>query len=285
MKYTKPPMVQTMKLVSNKLFAKKQFTLKNGKTIEQPKSNIPLIISLLTIAILIAGNMTGFDLGVLVSRISYFFDILQRMVPPDWTYLSDIWQPLIETLAMSVLGSVIGAIAAIPAAFLASSNIIHNKIIIGFLRFFLGITRTLPTLVTALIAVFVFNIGSFAGTVAIAIFTFSFIGKLLYQQIETVDMGPYEALEAMGATRVRAFLAAIAPQILPTYLANCLYCFEGSVRYSAILGYVGAGGLGLLLNEKLGWKQYDKVGMILLTLLVTVSCIEILSRYFRKKLS
>ncbi len=264
---------------------KSTFTLENGKVVDEPKSKTPVIVVSLLIAIIIAGFMTGFDGAQLVRRISYFFDILVRMVPPDLSYINEIWFPLIETLAMSIVGSVIGSIIAVPVAFLASSNIVHNKVIVGIVRFILGITRTLPTLVTALIAVFIFGLGSFAGTVAIAIFTFSFIGKLLYQQIETVDMGAYEAMEAMGSSKIRAFWAAIAPQVLPTYIANCLYCFEGSVRYSAILGYVGAGGLGLLLNEKLGWKQYDKVGMILLTLLVTVGIIEIISRYFRKKLS
>ncbi len=267
------------------LFKKTTFTLENGIVVEQPRSKTPLIILIMTISILIAGYMTDFDGGMLVRRISYFFDILIRMFPPDWSYITEIWFPLIETLAMSIVGSVIGSIIAVPVAFLASTNIVHSKAVVTIVRFILGITRTLPTLVSALIAVFIFGLGSFAGTVAIAIFTFSFIGKLLYQQIETVDMGAYEAMEAMGSSKIRSFWAAIVPQILPTYIANCLYCFEGSVRYSAILGYVGAGGLGLLLNEKLGWKQYDRVGMILLTLLVTVSVIEMISRYFRKKLS
>ncbi len=270
----------------NRSFFKREiFTLENGTIVEEPKSKMPIIVLSMIVAIIIAGYMTDFDGMQLVRRISYFFDILARMIPPDWSYINEIWLPLIETLAMSVVGSVIGSLVAVPVAFLASSNIVHNKIIVGLVRFILGITRTLPTLVSALIAVFIFGLGSFAGTVAIAIFTFSFIGKLLYQQIETVDMGAYEAMEAMGSSKIRAFWAAIVPQILPTYIANCLYCFEGSVRYSAILGYVGAGGLGLILNEKLGWRQYDKVGMILLTLLVTVGFIEIVSRYFRKKLS
>ncbi len=271
--------------LSHNIFKRETFTLENGKVVEEPKSKMPIIVISMLVAIIFAGYMTNFDGPQLVRRISYFFDILIRMVPPDWSYINEIWFPLIETLAMSIVGSVIGSIVAVPVAFLASSNIVHNKAIVGFVRFILGITRTLPTLVTALIAVFIFGLGSFAGTVAIAIFTFSFIGKLLYQQIETVDMGAYEAMEAMGSSKIRAFWAAIAPQVLPTYIANCLYCFEGSVRYSAILGYVGAGGLGLLLNEKLGWKQYDKVGMILITLLVTVTIIEVISRYCRKKLS
>ena len=96
----------------------------------------------------------------------------------------------------------------------------------------------LATLVSALIATYIFGLGTLAGTTAIAIFTFAYIGKILYEEIETVDMGPFEAMEAMGAAKVRSFISAIVPQVLPSYLSNCLFCFEGNVRYASILGYV-----------------------------------------------
>ena len=140
-------------------------------------------------------------------------------------------------------------------------------------------------LVAALIATYIWGLGTMAGTVAIAVFTFAYVGKQLYELIETVDMGAYEAMEAMGAGRAQAFLAAIQPQVLPAYLSVCLFCFEGNVRYAAILGYVGAGGLGLILNEKIGWREYDSVGMILVVLFGTVLLIEALSHYIRKKLT
>lgn len=140
------------------------------------------------------------------------------------------------------------------------------------------------TLVTALIATYVFGLGTLAGTTAIAVFTFAYIGKILYEEIETVDMGAFEAMEAMGSTKVRAFISSIVPQVLPSYLSNCLFCFEGNVRYASILGYVGAGGLGLILNEKIGWREYSSVGMILLALFVTVFIIESISRAARKRL-
>jgi phosphonate transport system permease protein len=128
-------------------------------------------------------------------------------------------------------------------------------------------------------------LGSFAGTVAIALFTWLIMTKMLYELIETVDMGPFEAVESSGAGRIKAFWVSILPQILGQFISLILYNFEMNVRTASILGYVGAGGIGLLLNEKLGWRQYDKVGTILLTLLVTVYAIETLSRAIRKKLS
>jgi phosphonate transport system permease protein len=142
----------------------------------------------------------------------------------------------------------------------------------------------LPTLVSALIATFIFGLGTIAGTTAIAIFSFSYIGKILYEEIETVDMGAFEAMEAMGTTKTRAFIVAIIPQVLPSFLSNSLYNFEGNVRYAAVLGYVGAGGIGMILNEQLGWREYPNVGMILVVLLITVFVIESISRWARKKL-
>jgi phosphonate transport system permease protein len=145
--------------------------------------------------------------------------------------------------------------------------------------------RTIPTLVSALIATYIFGLGTMAGTTAIAIFSFTYIGKLLYEQIETVDMGAFEAMEALGTNRFRAFIFAILPQIIPSYISISLFCFEGNVRYASILGYVGAGGLGLILNEKISWRQYDSVGMILIMLFLTVFIIESTSHYIRSKLS
>jgi len=124
-----------------------------------------------------------------------------------------------------------------------------------------------------------------AGTVAIFLFTLSYIGKLMYEHIENVDMGAFEAHESMGLSKVEAFRYAIVPAVLPTYLSVSLYAFEGNIRFAAILGYVGAGGVGLLLDERLGWRDYPSVGMVLLILMLVVFVIERISEYFRMKLT
>lgn len=269
----------------DKIFPPKKLTLSDGREILEPRSRMPLVILLVVIASWISIEVTGFDLSVIMKRGDQFFVILGQMFPPETAYLSSIWSPLFDTIKMSLIGSVIGALCAIPFAVLAASNIVHNKLIISITRLFLSLVRTIPTLVIALIATYIFGLGTVAGTTAIAVFTFAYIGKLLYEQIETVDMGAYEAMESFGATKLRSFIAAILPQVLPSYIANCLFCFEGNVRYASILGYVGAGGLGLILNEKVGWREYSSVGMILVTLFVTVMIIEGISHYLRKKLT
>ena len=250
----------------------------------QPRSRAPLAAVILVAMTLLSVEVTGFDMGVLVSRIKEFFVILGDMIPPQWGLYAPDLAALFDTIKMSLLGSFIGSILVVPFAMLASTNIIHSRVVVAAMRLLLSIIRTLPTLVSALIATYIFGLGTLAGTTAIAIFTFAYIGKILYEEIETVDMGPFEAMEAMGATKVRAFISAIVPQVLPSYLSNCLFCFEGNVRYASILGYVGAGGLGLILNEKIGWREYASVGMILLALFVTVFIIETISRAARKRL-
>jgi len=263
--------------VYDKIFPPRVLTLPNGKQVSKPRSRAPLAAVILVAMTALSVEVTGFDMEVLVSRIKEFFVILGDMIPPEWDYMPQIWQPLFDTIKMSLLGSFIGSILVVPFAMLASTNIIHSRVIVAAMRLLLSI-------IPALIATYIFGLGTLAGTTAIAIFTFAYIGKILYEEIETVDMGPFEAMEAMGATKVRAFISAIVPQVLPSYLSNCLFCFEGNVRYASILGYVGAGGLGLILNEKIGWREYASVGMILLALFVTVFIIETISRAARKRL-
>ncbi len=268
----------------DKIFPPRKMVLSGGKTVYRPASRLPLVALILVFLTVLSVKITGFDMKVLAERGNQFFVILGMMVPPAFSYSSQVWKPLFDTIKMSLLGTVTGAVLVIPFAMAASTNIIKSSVIVSVMRLFLSVVRTLPTLVTALIATYVFGLGTLAGTTAIGVFTFAHMGKILYEEIETADMGAFEAMEAIGATKVRAFVSAIIPQVLPSYISNGLFCFEGNVRYAAILGYVGAGGLGLILNEKLGWREYPSVGMILIMLFVAVFLIESVSRYCRRKL-
>lgn len=269
----------------DRIFKPTRYELENGKWVEEKFTRTPLILLILIIASAISVKVTGFQLSTIFKRGNQFFVMLEQMFPPNIKYLPKIWQPLLDTIKMSLLGSVVGAVLSVPFAFLAASNIVTNRLVLGVVRLFLSLVRTLPTLVCALIATYIFGLGTMAGTVAIAVFTFAYVGKQLFEIIETVDMGPFEAMEAMGANRLRCFITAVFPQVLPTYLSVSLFCLEGNVRYASILGYVGAGGLGLIMNEKIGWREYSSVGMILIVLFITVLIIEWLSHAIRKRLT
>ena len=268
----------------DKIFKPREYVLANGKKAYKKASRAPVYLILILAMCALSVKITGFDMEILVTRIGQFFVILGEMVPPKTSYMPTVWNPLFDTIKMSLLGSVVGALLSVPFAMLASTNVCPSKIIVSIMRVMFSLIRTLPTIVIALVATLVFGLGTLAGTVAIAVFSFGYIGKLTYEEIETVDMGAFEAMQAMGATRRQAFVSAIVPQVLPFFLSNCLFNFEGNVRYAAVLGYVGAGGIGLILNEKISWREYPSVGMILIALFVTVFIIETVSRTLRKKL-
>ena len=246
---------------------------------------VALIVVLLALAIWLSLKMTGFDMAVVIHKFSKMLDLLAKIFQPNWEFFPKVISPLIDTIKMSVLGTVIGCVLALPVAILSSSNINRSLPLVSFFRFILALIRTLPTLIIALVCALIFSLGTFSGTVAIAIFTFGIVAKMLFESIETIDMGPFEAMEALGANKFQAFWSACVPQILPVYLSHSLYCFEMNIRASAILGYVGAGGLGITINERIGWRDYNSLGMVLLSLFVVVVAIDFFSEYLRKKLS
>ena len=243
----------------DKIFKPQVITLANGHSVLRRRSRAPLIVVLLALAIWLSLRMTGFDIAVVIHKFSKMLDLLAKIFQPNWEFFPKVISPLIDTIKMSVLGTVIGCV--------------------------LALIRTLPTLIIALVCALIFSLGTFSGTVAIAIFTFGIVAKMLFESIETIDMGPFEAMEALGANKFQAFWSACVPQILPVYLSHSLYCFEMNIRASAILGYVGAGGLGITINERIGWRDYNSLGMVLLSLFVVVVAIDFFSEYLRKKLS
>lgn len=226
---------------------------------------------------LAAWRFTDCSLTQFWLRRGHLGDIVSAMFPPDWSFAARILWPLLATVQMSVTGTALGAFLALLLAPLCAQVLPVPRLARGFLRFFVQVLRSFPTLILALLATFLFGLGTFSGTVAITLYTFAIMTRLTYEDIENAELAPYQALCAMGTTPGKAYVRAIVPGILPAFSANGLYLLEANVRHSSILGYVGAGGIGLLLNEKISWREYSKVGMILCLLFLTVCAIEALS--------
>lgn len=269
----------------DRIFKPEIITLPSGGTVARPRSRTPLIVAILIAVVWASIQLTGFDIGIIIRRGHQFTYILARIFHPNFAYFGKVISPLLDTIKMSILGSALGATLALPFAVVASTNINKNGLAVSLCRFLLNIIRTLPTLVIAKFAALIFGLGTFAGTVAITVFTFGVVSKMMYEAIETIDMGAFEAMESAGGDKFQSFRTACFPQILPTYLSYCLYSLEMNIRAAAILGYVGAGGLGLLINERIGWRDYEGLGMVLLALFVVVFIIENTSQYLRRKLS
>ena len=269
----------------DRIFKPQEITLENGHKVLRPRSRMPLIAFCVLTALYIAVQVTGFDLKIILARGNQLGKILSQIFHPDRGYFNKVVGPLLDTIRMSLIGTILGCLLGLPVAIASSSNINKNRPTLLFFRLVLAIMRSVPTLIIASISALVFGLGTFAGTVAITIFTLGIVAKMLFESIETIDMKPYEAMQSFGATTLQAFWAACMPQILPTYLSHSLYCFEMNVRADAILGYVGAGGLGILINERIGWRDYNGLGMVLLSLFVLVLIIDFVTDYFRSKLS
>lgn len=258
--------------------------LSNGKEVKRPFRSGLVVSILMLILIYLAMGVTNFDIQVLIRRGNKFLNIIVRMFPPKWEYLPKVWVPMFETIGMSVLGTFLAALIGLPIAYFSAVNMNQNKVVRGILRFVMSIFRTIPVLMLALMLTYIFGVGTFTGMVSLFLFTTSIVAKMTYEQIELVDMGPFEAVISSGASRARGFVVAVIPQISGFYISTILYNLEMNIRSAAILGYVGAGGIGILMNDRIGLRQYDELTVILILLLATVVVIEALSRTIRKRL-
>ena len=268
----------------DRIFKPEHIVLENGHSIDRPKSRMPLILLVLAIALVISAKTTGFDVAILARRANQLVVILGKIFRPHLSFFPKVIPPLIGTIKMSIVGTVVGCVVSLPFAIFASSNINRNKPVLFIVRIIVSVVRSLPVVVYAYLFVFIFGMGTFAGSLAIGVFTFGIVTKMLYENIETIDMGPFEAMQSFGATTLQSFWAACVPQILPQYLDNCLYCFELNVRQSSILGYVGAGGLGILITERISLRAYEDAGMIFLTIFAVVWTIDLMNDYIRSRI-
>ncbi|MFN3994747.1 MAG: phosphonate ABC transporter, permease protein PhnE [Tabrizicola flagellatus] len=209
-------------------------------------------------------------------------DIGSRMMPPRWSYMSELWWPLWDTLNMATLGTVLGVILAVPVAFLAARNTTPSATVLRPAALFLIVaSRSINSLIWALLLVAIMGPGILAGIIAIGLRSIGFIGKLLYEAIEEVDTGPVEAVTATGASRAQVLDYAIVPQVLPAFWGITVFRWDINIRESAILGLVGAGGLGLKLQASLNVLAWPQVTMILLVILATVVLSEWVSARVR----
>ena len=253
--------------------------------VTEPYPMTAFILLSLVVIFILAVQASAIDLGQFFGNLNNMWRILSRLLQPNLEFLPRMTGPMIETIQLSVGGTLIGSVLAIPVAIFSASNIVKNSAIYGTVRFIMSLIRTIPVLVYAAMLMFIIGMGAMAGLVALSIFTFTIVAKMFYEIIETVDMAPYEAIESTGANKLQAFRVAVLPQVLGSYVSIVLYNFEINVRSAAIIGFVGAGGIGLLLSDRISWRQYEDVGTILIVLFAVIILIETLSRYLRKRLA
>jgi len=212
-------------------------------------------------------------------------DIGSRMVPPDWAYARELLWPLWETLNIATLGTLIGLVLATPVAFLAARNTTPSVALVRPVALLIIVSsRSINSLIWALLLVAILGPGPLAGVFAIALRSIGFIGKLLYEAIEEIDARQVEAIEASGASRAQVMAWGVVPQVAPTLAGVTVFRWDINIRESTVLGLVGAGGIGVKLEAALGSLAWPKVTMLLLAILATVVVSEWISARVRKHL-
>ena len=211
-------------------------------------------------------------------------DLISRMWPPRWSYLPRIVQPLIETLHIATLGTMIAIVFALPVAFLAARNTTYNQATWLIGRAMLVMSRSINTVIWGLVFVAIFGPGPVAGICAVAARSIGFIAKLVAEAIEEVDAGQIEAVDSTGASTLQVYGVAILPQILPVLIGTSIYRWDINVRESSVLGFVGAGGIGLLLYASINQFAWSQAIVILIAILGIVIISEALSAYVRSRI-
>ena len=209
-------------------------------------------------------------------------DLGGRMFPPRWSYIEKLWWPMWDTLNIATLGTLIGIIIAVPVAFLAARNTTPSLYIARPIALFIIVSsRSINSLIWALLLVSIIGPGVLAGVIAIGLRSIGFVAKLLYEAIEEIDQNQVEAVTSTGASTAQVIDYAIVPQILPAFFGISVFRWDINIRESTILGLVGAGGIGLQLQASLNVLAWPQVTMIFVVILATVVVSEWISAKVR----
>lgn len=216
--------------------------------------------------------------------------IIAGIFSPDWGYVydpagEDLIRGLLDTLAIALLGTAIAAFFCLPFALLAARTIMRIKPVSGSSKFVLTFIRVFPEIVLALLFIKAVGPGAFAGVLALGIGTIRSLGKLFSEDIETADLAAREALMATGANHGKTLWFAVLPQVLPSYFSFVLYRLEINLRAATVLGVIGAGGIGTPLIFALQTRDWERVGIILLGIIVMVTIVDIVSGKIRARLT
>ncbi|EJS70756.1 phosphonate ABC transporter, permease protein PhnE [Bacillus cereus] len=257
-----------------------------SKSIPKPPSKLKHMLTIILVVLLLWGSSVQVDASFskLVAGFPNMMDLLKEMVPPDWGYFQVITTAMLDTIRMAIIGTTLGAILAIPLALLAASNVFTSTFLYSPARLILNFIRTIPDLLLAAIFVAIFGIGPLPGILALTFFSVGLVAKLLYESIESIDPGPLEAMTAVGANKVQWIVYGVIPQVKAHFVSYVLYTFEVNVRAAAVLGLVGAGGIGLYYDRTLGFLQYQQTASIIIYTLVVVLLIDYISTLLREKL-
>jgi phosphonate ABC transporter permease subunit PhnE len=226
---------------------------------------------------------TEVSIGRMVEGLPFMWDFLRRMVPPDPSVLGNAIRGAIQTIQIAIVGTVVAAVLALPVGFAAARNAAPRWLFYTS-RLLLNAFRAVDTLVYALFFVAAVGLGPFPGVLAVIVYTTTVLAKLYSEAIEAIEPGPVEAVRATGATALQVLRWGVLPQLVPQFLSFTLYRFETNIRAAAVLGFVGAGGIGFYVQTYLRLLNYPAAASVLLVLVGLVMVVDFASSRLRARL-
>ena len=220
-----------------------------------------------------------------IGSVANVWEATSHFIGLDLELFPDLLVPAIETLLIACLGTAFGLILCIPAAWFGAMNITpYAPITYPLARLMMTLSRSIHEIVWALFFVAVVGLGAMAGVLAIAVRSVGFIAKMTAEAIEDIDYGPVEAIKAVGGSNFQVIVYAILPQVLPQIVSVVIFEWEINIRRSAILGLVGAGGLGLVFFRQMNTFNYHGVTSVIVAILVIILLGEAISYFVRRRM-
>ncbi len=218
--------------------------------------------------------------GAILPGLQYLSHLLTT---PDWDYLPQLGKKMLETVEMTLLGTAVATMLSFPIGILAARNASPNFIVFFLFRNLLSLVRALPELVWALVFVSAVGLGPLAGVMAIALVSVGFMGKFIAESIEVVGHKAIKGVEATGARHYQIVRYAMLPQAIPDFIGTLLYILDHNLRAAAILGLVGAGGIGYDMVMSMRLFQYDRIMMMIVSIYILVTLLDRLSDILRRR--
>jgi len=243
-----------------------------------------LVIVAVTVVMCLPGVGVGLDVAVIARNWQQGALRIVELLTPDWTFFPRTVGPILETLQMAVIGTAVGAAISLPVSFWAARPTNPFTPTRALVRGILNVIRAVPELVYAAVLVAMVGVGALPGILALVLFNVGIVVKLVSESIDATDAGPLEAGRAAGGTQAQINRTIALPDTWPTFVSQTLYVFELNVRASTVLGLVGAGGIGLLIDAVRTYYRYDQLSLVILEILVIVVVLDTVSDAIRRRL-
>jgi len=255
------------------------------------------VLALVILTLVVGLRITNIDLSYANPeyagrQVAQLFNWDTRILTPQnefETFWDTAEGKMVETIFLGIIATVFAIIGAIPLSFLGARNIMTgNRIadaVYTAVRLFFTVVRSIDVLIVVIIMSILFGIGSAAGVFGLAFHNLGVLGKLYSEAIEGIDAGPMEAITATGANRFQVIWTAVIPQIVNPYISFTIYRLDANVRLAPILGYVGGGGIGVMLFQSVQLLQYRAAGLIIFMIIVTVAVMDFFSAQVRRRLA